>query len=88
MLAEDFDDLTDADLGTPLSVKYPWLDNFVLDVDNKTVTHRPDLTGHFGLAVEARTLYANARGTIDTWVEDFSSATFLSNLLDTNISLQ
>jgi phenylalanyl-tRNA synthetase beta chain len=87
LLAEDFDDLTDADLGTPLSVKYPWLDSFVLDVDNKTVTHRPDLTGHFGLAVEARTLYTNARGTIDTWVEDFSSATFLSNLLDTNISL-
>ena len=87
LLAEDFDDLTDADLGTPLSVKYPWLDSFVLDVDNKTVTHRPDLTGHFGLAVEARTLYLDARGTIDTWVQDFSSATFLSNLLDTNISL-
>lgn len=86
-MAEDFDDLTDADLGTPLSVKYPWLDSFVLDVDNKTVTHRPDLTGHFGLAVEARTLYLDARGTIDTWVQDFSSATFLSNLLDTNISL-
>lgn len=86
LLAEDFDDVTDADLGTPLSVKYPWLDSFVLDVDNKTVTHRPDLTGHFGLAVEARTLYANARGTIDSWVESFSSATFLSNLLETKIA--
>jgi phenylalanyl-tRNA synthetase beta chain len=85
LLAEDFDDLTDADLGTPLSAKYPWLDGFVLDVDNKTVTHRPDLTGHFGLAVEARTLYADARGTIDAWVEDFSSANFLSWILDSSL---
>jgi phenylalanyl-tRNA synthetase beta chain len=77
LLAEDFDDLNDADLGTPLSVKYPWLDSFVLDVDNKTVTHRPDLTGHFGLAVEARTLYPSTRGTIDRWIQDFQNPEFL-----------
>lgn len=86
-MAEDFDDLTDADLGTPLSVKYPWLESFVLDVDNKTVTHRPDLTGHFGLAVEARTLYPDARGTIDTWVDMFQSLEFRAQSLENNITL-
>ena len=82
LLTEDFDDLTDADLGTPLSVKYPWLDSFVLDVDNKTVTHRPDLTGHFGLAVEARTLYPNATWTIDGWMDSFSSNQFLQSIIN------
>ena len=43
----DFDDITDADCGVPLKNKYPWLEAYIFDVDNKTVTHRPDLTGHF-----------------------------------------
>lgn len=53
----DFDDLTDADCGTPLGQKYPWLERYIFDVDNKTVTHRPDLTGHFGLAWELNAIY-------------------------------
>lgn len=88
LLSEDFDDVTDADLGTPLAVKYPWLDSFVLDVDNKTVTHRPDLTGHFGLAVEARTLYPETRGTIDTWVENFQNPEFRLQITDNSQNLQ
>lgn len=44
ILDEDLSDLSDADIGTPLGEKYPWMNNAVLDVDNKTVTHRPDLT--------------------------------------------
>ena len=55
---EDFHDLSDADLGTPVGEKYPWMNNAVLDVDNKTITHRPDLTGHFGLAWEMQAIYA------------------------------
>jgi hypothetical protein len=43
-LNEDFDDLTDKDVGKSLKEKYPWLENYILDVDNKTLTNRPDLT--------------------------------------------
>lgn len=43
----DFDDITDEDCGVALTNKYPRLDAYIFDVDNKTVTHRPDLTGHF-----------------------------------------
>ena len=54
----DFDDITDADCGMALKQKYPWLESYILDVDNKTVTHRPDLTGHFGIAWELNAMYA------------------------------
>lgn len=57
LLNEDFDDLSDEDLGKPLREKYPWLENVVFDVDNKTLTHRPDLTGHWGLSKELHTIY-------------------------------
>lgn len=53
----DMSDITDADCGMALKDKYPWMENRVLDVDNKTLTHRPDLFGHFGLANEIATLY-------------------------------
>ena len=43
----DFVDITDKELGKPLSEHAPWLENRVLDVENKTITHRPDMFGHF-----------------------------------------
>jgi phenylalanyl-tRNA synthetase beta chain len=54
----DFDDITDEDCGIPLKQKYPRLEAYIFDVDNKTVTHRPDLTGHFGIAWELNAMYA------------------------------
>lgn len=57
LLDEDMDDLQISDAGTPLSQKYPWLENIILDVDNKSITHRPDLTGHFGISVELQAMY-------------------------------
>ena len=87
VLNQDMDDLQKEDAGTPLAQKYPWLESVVLDVENKTITHRPDLTGHFGLAVEARTLYPDAKGTIDRWVEMFQSSEFRDQILD-NTSLE
>lgn len=44
ILDEDFDDLTKEDLGIALAKKYEWLNNTILDVDNKTINNRPDLT--------------------------------------------
>lgn len=58
LLDEDFDDLTKEDIGKPLAHKYPRLEGWILDIENKGITHRPDLTGHFGLAVEIRALYS------------------------------
>lgn len=49
-------DLTHSDKGISLAIKYPWLNNWILEVDNKTLTHRPDLTGHYGLAQEINTI--------------------------------
>lgn len=53
----DFDDITDTDLGTALAEKYPWLENWMMDIENKTITHRPDLFGHFGLGIELQAIF-------------------------------
>lgn len=37
--------------------KFPWLETTLLEVDSKSLTNRPDLTGHFGLAVELNAIY-------------------------------
>ena len=41
--------------------KFPWLESTVLEVDNKSLTNRPDLTGHFGAAVELNAIYSDAQ---------------------------
>lgn len=58
--AGDFIDLTYDDCGVPLAQKYPWLENWIIDVENKTITHRPDMFGHFGLGRELATLLPDA----------------------------
>ena len=63
LLDEDFDDLTKEDIGKPLAQKYPRLEGWVLDIENKGITHRPDLTGHFGLGMEIRALYSPYEST-------------------------
>jgi phenylalanyl-tRNA synthetase beta chain len=34
-----------------------WLDDWVIEVDNKSITHRPDLWGHYGIAREFAAIY-------------------------------
>ncbi len=58
-LDKDFDDISDADLWTSLTDKYPRLDSAVIDVDNKWLTNRPDLTGHFGMAIDLYSMYSD-----------------------------
>ncbi len=67
-LTEDLDDLSDADLGTALSTKFPRLEGWVMDVDSKSLTNRPDLTGHFGAATELNAIYWHK--IQDTWFKD------------------
>ena len=57
IMDDDFQELTKEDLGIALAVKYPRLDNTILDVDNKTITNRPDLTGLLGMAIELNARY-------------------------------
>lgn len=59
----DFQDLNDEDLGKPLKEKYPWLEGYVLEVDNKSLTNRPDLTWHFGIACELNAIYTS----VESW---------------------
>jgi phenylalanyl-tRNA synthetase beta chain len=56
---EDFIvDLSDqtAQPGTPLSEAIAWNDT-ILEIDNKSLTHRPDLWGHYGIAREFAAIY-------------------------------
>lgn len=57
-LTEDLEDISDADLGTSLSDKFPRLEGRIMEVDNKSLTNRPDLTGHFGAATELNAIYS------------------------------
>lgn len=43
-------------LGTPLSKLYGPAE-FIIEIENKTVNHRPDLWGHYGYARELRTIF-------------------------------
>lgn len=45
-----------ARVGTPLSEALG-LDDVVFDIENKTLTHRPDLWGHYGMAREVAALF-------------------------------
>jgi len=56
-LTEDLEDISDTDLGTALREKFPRLENRIMEVDNKSLTNRPDLTGHFGAATELNAIY-------------------------------
>lgn len=42
-LNEDFE-ITDEDKGLALIDKFPWLNSTIFEVDNKSLTNRPDLT--------------------------------------------
>ena len=46
----------DAPAGTPLAVALD-LDDIILEIDNKSMTNRPDLWGHYGIARELAALY-------------------------------
>lgn len=61
ILTDDFSDITDSDLGTPLATKYPRIENVIYDVENKTITHRPDLMGHAGIARELYAIYQQVK---------------------------
>jgi phenylalanyl-tRNA synthetase beta chain len=83
-LTEDLEDISEKDLGTPLAQKFPRLEGYVLEVDNKSLTNRPDLTGHFAAAVELQTMYPNTSITFNKaqqYIEQFRT-THIQEVLD------
>ncbi|MDR2416009.1 MAG: hypothetical protein LBD75_05390 [Candidatus Peribacteria bacterium] len=75
-------EVVDEDLGTPLAEKFEWLNGFVLDVDNKGLTNRPDLTGHFGVAWELNAMYF-PQGKINySKLPDYEKQFSTTNMLD------
>ncbi|HRX63834.1 MAG TPA: phenylalanine--tRNA ligase subunit beta [Candidatus Absconditabacterales bacterium] len=83
-MSNDLDDLTDNDLGISLVAKYPWLESSVIDVDNKGLTNRPDLTGHFGMAIELNSMYENSKisySKVSEYFDTFKN-TSIVDLLD------
>lgn len=50
--------------GCPFLEVYP-IDDFIFEVDNKSITHRPDLWGHHGIAREISALVGRALGKLD-----------------------
>lgn len=61
----------DAVVGTPM-IKYFGLEaDTIIDVDNKSLTHRPDLWGHYGLAREFSARYETElkKPFSDSWVK-------------------
>lgn len=59
-LGEDHDGIweldTDAAVGTPVAEALG-IEDWVLEIDNKSITHRPDLWGHRGIAREIAAIY-------------------------------
>ncbi len=44
--------LSKGDLWKPIKELFPWMESRTMDIENKTITHRPDMFGHAGLAIE------------------------------------
>jgi len=79
-LTLDLDDISDTDLWMPLTQKFPWLNNYVFDVDNKWLTNRPDLTGHFGVAIELNAIYNSSDISFNKtsdWMKQFNDINIL-----------
>ncbi len=55
--------------GTPIA-KALDLDDIILEIDNKSMTNRPDLWGHYGIARELAALYDLPLATFDKYVPD------------------
>ena len=55
-LISRFPDNSDLQIGKPLA-KVLGLDDVIFEIDNKSITNRPDLWGHYGIAREVAALY-------------------------------
>ena len=71
------DIVTDAKMGTPLSQIYP-MNDVVFEIDNKSLTNRPDLWGHYGIAREFAAIFGRELKSLQ--VEDLTKYDGLEKL--------
>ncbi|MCQ2382108.1 MAG: phenylalanine--tRNA ligase subunit beta, partial [Clostridia bacterium] len=61
-------------LGTPITEVLHGLQDDIIDIDNKSITNRPDLWGHYGIARELSVIFDRPLKKIDTSiVHDYDS---------------
>ena len=53
-------------LGMPITKVLKGLQDDIIDIDNKSITNRPDLWGHYGMARELSVIFDRPLKTIDT----------------------
>ncbi|MBQ7973611.1 MAG: phenylalanine--tRNA ligase subunit beta [Clostridia bacterium] len=53
-------------IGTPITAVLPGLQDEIIDIDNKSITNRPDLWGHYGIARELSVIFDRPLKQIDT----------------------
>ncbi len=80
-LKEDLD-VSDEDLGITLWKKYEWLNSVVFDVDNTGLSHRPDLTGHFGAAWDLNAMYADQGKVRYNKISEYKATFKNTNIFD------
>jgi phenylalanyl-tRNA synthetase beta chain len=84
-----------------LDADFPFVPDAVIEVDNKSLTHRPDLWGHLGMAREAAAilgkrvtdpvrldLLPRGKPAIDVAIEDFDLCPRYSALVFENVTVQ
>ncbi|MDH5561987.1 MAG: phenylalanine--tRNA ligase subunit beta, partial [Deltaproteobacteria bacterium] len=59
-----------ANLGETLDQIYPDQVDVIMEIDNKSITHRPDLWGHYGFAREFGTIYKTPIKSLPSKPED------------------
>ena len=72
----------DAPAGTPIA-KALDLDDIILEIDNKSMTNRPDLWGHYGIARELAALYDLPLVEFDKYVPE-TNVEYDVRILDTD----
>lgn len=60
------------------------LNDFIFEIDNKSITHRPDLWGHYGIARELAAITGEKLRTPDTKV-DYSASEESKNVLTVSV---
>ena len=72
-ISDDHSGLLVFDEGTPIGVNVKTIldiDDIVFEVDNKSLTNRPDMWGHYGIAREIAAITGRELKPIDLWAEE------------------
>lgn len=77
-------DELDAAPGTALAVAIGWNDT-ILEIDNKSLTNRPDLWGHYGIARELAAIYRLPLRPLPVLAQDFAPLPLVEGPLDTSL---